>query len=145
MGTIFSAYDIRGRADDSLTTEYVWNVGRAFADWLPDDGAVAFSFRSDTDLKILHAFTEGVQLQGRDAINTGEDNQQGLIALLRDGGAAGGAIVTHDALQGLEIITLLDARGVGVTSESGLLEINQLVEAGNFIPAAQKGELKEAV
>lgn len=145
MSTVFSAYDIRGRADDSLTTEYVWNVGRAFADWLPDDGAIAFSFRSDTNLTTLHAFNEGVMLQGRDAINTGEDNQQGLIALLRDGGAVGGAIVTHDALQGIEVITLLDARGIGITAESGLAEIAQLVDAGNFVPASQKGELKEAV
>lgn len=145
MGSIFSAYDIRGRAGDSLTTEYVWNVGKAFADWLPEDGAVAISFRSDTDLKMLHAFNEGIMLQGRDVVNTGEDNQQGLIALLRDGGAVGGAIVTHDALQGIEIITLLDARGVGITAESGLVEIDELVQAGNFVPAIQKGELKEAV
>lgn len=142
MGTTFSRYDIRGRFDDTLTVEHVWNVGKAFADWLPIEGPVAFSFRSDTNVKALHAFTEGVLLQGRDAINMGEDNQLGLISLLRDGGAVGGVIVTHDALQNIEIITLLDANGTGITAESGLAEIAELVEAGNFVPAAQKGELK---
>lgn len=145
MTNTFSAYDIRGRADETLTTEYVWNVGRAFADWLPADGPVAVSFRSDTNLQTMHAFTEGVLLQGRDVLNTGEDNQQGLIALIRDSSVVGGAIVTHDSLQNIEIITLLNSDGVGITSESGLVEIGQLVEAANFVPAAQKGELKEAV
>jgi hypothetical protein len=145
MSNTFSAYDIRGHVDGSLTTEHVWNVGKAVAEWLPGEGPIAIATREDTDPQTLHAFVEGVLLQGRDVLETGEDNQQGLIALLRDGQADGGALITHDALQGIEIITLLDARGTGVTAESGLTEIGELVDAGNFMPAAKKGEIKTAV
>lgn len=145
MGNIFSAYDIRGRIGESLTTDYVWNVGKAFAEWLPDEGPVVLATRDDTNKSIAHAFTEGLLLQGRDVIDTGTENQQGLIAILRDGQAAGGVIVTHDALQGIEVITLLDSGGVGITAELGLTEIDQLVESGNFVPASQKGELRTGV
>lgn len=144
MGSIFSVYDIRGRGDDSLNTEYVWNVGKAFAEWLADDGAIALVKHPDANQTTAHAFTEGALLQGRNVIDMGIGDQQGLIALLRDGRAVGGAIITHDALQNIEIITLLDAQGMGITAESGLSEIAELVEAGNFVPAAQKGELQQA-
>jgi phosphomannomutase len=40
MGNTFSAYDIRGRIEESLTVEYTWTVGKAFADWLPEQGSV---------------------------------------------------------------------------------------------------------
>lgn len=144
MGSIFSMYDIRGRAADSLSTEYVWNVGKAFADWLPEDGAIALVKHPDADETTAHAFTEGILLQGRNVIDAGTGDQQGIIALLRDGQAVGGAIITHDALQNMEVITLLNAQGMGITAETGLTDIAELVEAGNFVPAAQKGELKQS-
>ena len=144
MGSIFSVYDIRGRAADSLSTEYVWNVGKAFAEWLPEDGAIALVKHPDADQTTTHAFVEGVLLQGRNVLDAGTGDQQGVIALLRDGQAVGGAIITHDSLQNIEVITLLNAQGMGITAESGLTEIAELVEAGNFVPAAQKGEVRQA-
>ena len=53
MGTIFSATDIRGYVGESITTEYVWNVGKAFSEWLPQDGPVVI-VEAETASKVQH-------------------------------------------------------------------------------------------
>jgi len=140
MGTAFSVYDIRGRVDESLTTEYVWNVGKALADWLPDDGVVIVAQSEEADATTVHALTEGLLLQGRGVVDAGQATKDALQGIVIDKQAAGGVHIAHDPLQGIEIITILGARGVAVTQENGLTDIDQLVQAGNFVPAAAKGE-----
>lgn len=144
MSNIFSSFDIRGRLDDSLTPEYAWNVGKAFADWLPEDGPITIVSDPTAESKIVHALIEGVLLQGRAVINGGQGDAQRLIELTADGRSAGSILVSHDAIQGLEIIQLYQEHGIAVSSDNGLIELSQLVEAGNFVPAAVKGELIQA-
>ena len=38
---IFKAYDIRGKVGDELDENVAKGVGRALADWLPNEGKVA--------------------------------------------------------------------------------------------------------
>jgi phosphomannomutase len=38
---IFKAYDVRGRVGTELNAETSELIGRAFADWLPENGVVA--------------------------------------------------------------------------------------------------------
>lgn len=142
MGTIFSAYDIRGRAGESLTVEYSWNVGKAFAEWLPEEGSVVIAKSVTADASIVHALIEGLQLQGRNVIDTGEGDQQTVMtALFGDQSTAGGIAITHDDAQNIEVISLYDAQGVAVTADQGLTDIEALIESGNFVPAAEKGQL----
>ncbi len=141
MGTIFSAYDIRGRVGDSLTTEYVWTVGKAFAEWLPEEGSVVIVKGAGANDTTAHALTEGLLLQGRDVIDGGQGDQQAVTGAIGDSQAAGGVLINHDELQDLEIITLFDARGVVVTADAGLASIEELITAGNFVPAAEKGSI----
>lgn len=141
MSIIFSGFDIRGRIDDSLTPEYAWNVGKAFADWLPTDGPVVVVHQTVAAPSVTKALIEGVRLQGRSVIDGGEGDEQVARELLADRKAAGAFIVGHDDLQSVEFIQLLQENGVGVTSENGLLAISSLVESGNFVPAAVKGEI----
>lgn len=131
--------DIRGRADDSLTTEYVWNIGKAFAEWLPDQGDVVVTRGQDANQVTVHAFVEGVLLQGRNVIDGGQGDQQVLAGYISDKQAAGGVLITHDALQDSEVIAFADARGTMLLTDSGLTELGQLAEAGNFEPAPEKG------
>jgi phosphomannomutase len=142
MGTIFSAYDIRGRVDETLTVEYVWTVGKAFAEWLPQDGNVVLVKGQSVNQATTHAFVEGVLLQGRNVIDCGTGGEQAVVGGIDDNQAAGGVLVNHDDLQNIEIITLFDENGSTVTAEVGLTAIGELVESGNFLPAAQKGILK---
>lgn len=141
MSNIFSSFDIRGRLDDSLTPEYAWNVGKAFADWLPEDGPITVVSDETAEPKIVHALIEGILLQGRDVVDGGKGDAQRLIEVTADSNPAGSVLISHDNVQGFEIIQLYQENGVAVSSDNGLIELSQLVEAGNFVPAAVKGEL----
>lgn len=143
MNTIFSSYDIRGRADESLTVEQAWTVGKAVAEWLPEQGVAVVGKSANANEAIANAVIEGLLLQGRNVVQSGDD-QQAVVEAIGTIQAAGGVLVSHDEVQGLEIITLFDTNGVTVTAEKGLMEIAELIEAGNFVPAANKGELTTA-
>lgn len=142
MGTIFSAYDIRGRAGQSLTIEYAWTVGKAFAEWLADSGDIVVVKGAGADESLAHALIEGLLLQGRNVIDAGEGTQQTAGDTIRTSEAVGGVVVIHDALQDIEIISLFDSTAVMVTEDRGLAEIEQLIDAGNFLPASEKGQVK---
>ncbi len=141
MGTIFSSTDIRGRIGESGTTEYIWNAGKAFAEWLPEERDVVVVKTEDADEASARAFVEGLLLQGRTVIDAGTGDQAALVAAIREAKAAGGALVDRDAAQSLTIVTLYDLMAAPIMAESGLTEVNQLIEAGNFLPAVEKGKL----
>ncbi len=144
MSNIFSSFDIRGRIDDSLTPEYAWNVGKAFSEWLPEEGHITIVSDPAAQQKIVRALIEGIRLQGRNVVDGGQGDTQRLIELTADNKAAGSMLVSHDDIQGLEVIQLYQENGVALSSDNGLIDIAQLVEAGNFVPAAVKGELLHA-
>lgn len=133
--------DIRGNAADSLTTEYVWNIGKAVAEWLPEQGDIVVVKGDGAHEATVHAFVEGALLQGRNIVDAGEGDQQMLIEQISNRQAAGGALISHEALQGVEIIAFTDARGMPITADNGLSELGQFAEAGNFEPAAAKGQI----
>ena len=141
---MFSSFDIRGRLSDSLTPEYAWNVGKAFSDWLPEDGHITIVSDQVSEPKITHAITEGIRLQGRDVIDGGHGDVKRLIQLTADHKSAGSIMISRDDIQGLEVIQLYQENGVAISSDNGLIEIGELVDAGNFVPAAVKGELTPA-
>lgn len=139
--SMFSGFDIRGRFGDTLTVEYVWNVGKALADWLPQDGNVIVVSSQDANPQVVKAVTEGVRLQGRSVVDAGQGDKATLIHAAGETATAGGILVGHDGLEGLETIELFHETIVPITSDTGLSEIAALVEAGNFVPAATKGDL----
>ncbi len=139
MGNIFSATDIRGYVGQSFTTEYVWSVGKAFAEWLPEEGLVAVQAAAGDTM--AHALIEGLLLQGRDVLRIEGSDQADIIAAITDNKAAGGASVQYEATQNLAVVTLFDQQGVPVVGDTGLSDVAQLTEAGNFVPAPEKGEL----
>lgn len=141
MANIFSMNDIRGRVDDSLTAEYAWNLGKAFAEWLPTDGLVLVTKSTDAHEQTVHAVIEGILLQGRDVQVLEQSDRQVAIASLNEGQFAGGICVSHDAAGGLEVIELFTAQASTVTADSGLGELSALTEAANFEPAPQKGSI----
>lgn len=144
MGNIFSSTDIRGYVGQSLTTEYVWNVGKAFSEWLPEKGPLIVVQAEAADEGTAHALIEGILLQGRDVIKSDNGDQPKVIAQIIEKKAAGGVLVEYQAVQNLAVITLFDERGVAIMDSTGLAEISELVDAGNFLPAPEKGQLRSA-
>ena len=145
MSSIFSGFDIRGRLGENLTIEYVWNVGKGLADWLPEDGRVVVVASPTADPTIVKALTEGLRLQGRNVIDGGQGDKQTLAQITSGAQTAGGALIAHDDLENLETIELYQENATPITADTGLSQIAALVEAGNFVPAAAKGELTSIV
>jgi phosphomannomutase len=142
---MFSGFDIRGRFGDTLTVEYVWNVGKALADWLPTDGSVVVVSSPTANSGVVKAIIEGVRLQGRNVIDGGQGDKATLIHVAGSSQAAGGVLIGHDDLENLETIELFQDEMAPVTSDTGLMQIAALVEAGNFVPAAVKGDLTSII
>lgn len=143
---IFRGMDIRGVVDTDLTVATAWDIGKALADWLPTAGAVAVSKHGDAaDQHLVNALIEGVRLQGRDVVNLGEGDKIVVSEAVIHEGYSGGVAVSHDPMANEATIELYREEGKLIDSESGLGDIALLVESGNFVPAAVKGDLHTIV
>lgn len=135
-----SGLDIRGTEATGLTIDYVWNVGKALADWLPTAGNVVVT-AIPSQKKLAGAVIEGLRLQGRNVVDGGMSGREGAISYVKTMGLSGGVSVGYDELEQVSVIELYREDGRLVDSQTGLAEIDELVRAGNFVPAAVKGEL----
>src|SRR6185436_3421130 len=138
MDAIFKAYDVRGRVGTELTEETVQQIGKAFADWLPEQGLVAVGRDMRPDSAALaKALIEGLKSQGRDVINIGQVTTDMIYFAVGHYKYAGGAVVTASHNPGADNgikFCASEARAVG--AESGLFEIRDIVKGGSFKPAA---------
>jgi phosphomannomutase len=142
---IFKAYDVRGKVDSELTPEVAAKIGRAFADWLPNEGAVAVGRDMRPDSKELaDALIEGLCQQGRDVIDIGEVTSDMIYFATGKLGLAGGVVITasHNpgAYNGIKFCRE-EAKPVG--EESGLFEVRDKVIADSFTPAAKPGSVSQ--
>lgn len=137
---LISAYDIRGTEETGLTVEVAWNVGKALADWLPTSGDVVVVY-TPSQKKLSDAVTEGLRLQGRNVVDGGVGDKEKAISYVKTAGLSGAAVIGYDDLEKVSTIELYQEEGKLVDSATGLHEIREVVVAGNFVPAAQKGEL----
>ena len=60
---------------------------------------------------------------------------------MTSGGLSGAAVIGFDELEHVTTIELYKEDAKLIDSETGLKEIHDVVQAGNFVPAATKGEL----
>gem|GEM_PF-483542 len=137
---LISAYDIRGTEANGLTVECAWNVGKALADWLPTAGDVMV-VTVLTQHTIASAVMEGLRLQGRTVVDGGVGGKEVARNYITAAGISGAVVVGFDELEKQVTIELYQHEAKLIDSKSGLKEIRALVEAGNFVPAAIKGEL----
>ncbi len=140
----FTAYDIRGRVEEGASLELAWNIGKALAEWLPTYGDIVLVRGDGGDERLVGALVEGARLQGRDVIDYGEGEKTILVDGITEKGSSGGIYVAHDSEQNVSIIELFDDKGQPIVAENGLNDIAELVQAGNFVPSAEKGELRAA-
>jgi hypothetical protein len=139
---LISAYDIRGTEATGLTVECAWNVGKALADWLPTMGKVVVVYLpSGQDL--ARGAIEGLRLQGRDVVDGGNGDREKAKAYVKTAGLSGAVVIGYDELEQVSTIELYQDEVKLIDVEGGLKEIRELVQAGNFVPAAVKGELTQ--
>lgn len=139
VSEIFKAYDIRGKVGSELTPIVTNAVGRALADWLPNEGAVAVGrdMRPDS-AELAAAVIEGLREQGRDVIDIGEVTSDMIYFAVGHLNLAGGAMVTasHNPgeYNGIKLCRE-EARPIG--QDGGLFEIRDAIAADDFKPAAE--------
>jgi phosphomannomutase len=143
---IFKAYDVRGTVGSELNATVANNIGKALADWLPNEGAVAVGrdMRPDS-AELAAAVTEGLRTQGRDVIDIGEVTSDMIYFAVGSLKLAGGAMITASHNPGKDNGIKLcreEARPIGL--ESGLDQVRDNVLAENFKPApTAPGSLRE--
>lgn len=141
---LISAYDIRGTEATGLTVECAWNVGKAVADWLPTDGIVLVS-GVISQATLITAAIEGLRLQGRAVLSAASLTKEQVIERITTDHLSGAILIGFDELTDMKTIEIYQHEGRLVTSETGLMSLRDLVQAGNFVPAAIKGELTSLV
>ncbi len=135
-----TSYDIRGNETAPLTTDYTWNIGKAMADWLPTDGHVLVATHQD-QTQVANACIEGLRLQGRAVISAGQLSKEQVTERITTDRLSGAVIIAYDELEHTATIEIYDHEGHLLTSDTGLTDLTNNAQAGNFVPAAVKGEL----
>ena len=139
LANIFKAYDIRGKVGEELNPEVVGAIGKAFADWLPNEGAVAVGrdMRPDS-AELAQAMIDGLTTQGREVIDIGEVTSDMIYFAVGSMNLAGGAMVTASHNPGIYNGIKLcreEAKPVGI--EGGLADVRDAALSGTFRPAAE--------
>ena len=129
-----------GTEDSGLTVECAWNIGKAVAEWFSMPDAVAVMYTPSHE-HMGKAVIEGLRLQGRTAVDGGNGDRDAAKSYIRTAKLAGAIVVDFNPATGIISIEVYQQDGKLVDMASGLRQIHALVEAGNFVPAAQKGEL----
>jgi phosphomannomutase len=139
---LITPYDIRGTEATGLTMEVAWNIGKALADWLPTIGSVVVVYHP-TQQETTRAIVEGLRLQGRNVVDGGSGDKESVKAYITTAGLSGGVVIDFDDLEKVTVIELYREDGKLIGAEDGLREIRELILAGNFVPAAEKGQLTQ--
>ncbi|HKX73683.1 MAG TPA: phosphomannomutase/phosphoglucomutase [Candidatus Saccharimonadales bacterium] len=139
---IFKAYDIRGKVGSELSNETCNQIGRAFADWLPQEGVVAVGHDMRPDSADLAAqFIEGLRQQGRDVWDIGQVTSDMIYFAVGKFNLAGGGVITASHNPGeYNGIKLYRDKVTPVGLDSGLDAVRDAVMHGTFKePAATPG------
>lgn len=143
ISSIFKSYDIRGKVGSELTTEVAERIGRAMAQWLPNQGTVAVGRDMRPDSAALaEAMIKGLTAGGRNVYDIGLVTSDMIYFAVGKHQLAGGVMITasHNPgeYNGIKLCRE-DAKPIGLEHGLGLADIRDLVVAGNFKDAATPG------
>lgn len=138
IADIFKAYDVRGKVGTELTKDLSRDIGRAFADWLPQEGVVAVGrdMRPDSG-ELAEALIEGLRMQGRAVWDLGLITSDMSYFAVGKYNLAGAAMVTASHNPGADNgIKLYRDQVIAVGLDSGLADIRDAALGQTFKPAA---------
>jgi len=139
----FKAYDIRGRIPTELNRELVVTIARAYAAWLkPKTVAVGHDIRLSSP-EFAAAVCEGLTDAGVDVVDIGrcgtEEVYFATFHLKLDGGVMVTASHNPADYNGLKLVR---EQAKPVSADTGLVDIQRLVLAGELPKAARKGTVR---
>ncbi|WEN14945.1 phosphomannomutase [Rhodanobacter sp. AS-Z3] len=133
----FKAYDIRGRVPDELNEDIAYRIGRAFAQILtPAEVVVGRDVRLDSPL-LASAVARGLNDGGASVIDIGLCGTEEVYFQTAHRGAGGGIMVTasHNPMD-YNGMKLVREGSRPISGDTGLRDIEALVESGEFVAAA---------
>ncbi|HEX3082301.1 MAG TPA: phosphomannomutase/phosphoglucomutase [Candidatus Saccharimonadia bacterium] len=142
--SIFKAYDIRGLVGTELTPDLAEAIGKASADWFPQDGVVAVGYDMRADSQgLADRVKEGLTKQGRDVMDIGQVTSDMIYFAVGRYDLAGGIMVTASHNPGkYNGIKIYRDQVTAVGLDSGLAEIRDAIVADKFkAPAAKAGSI----
>jgi phosphomannomutase len=148
--SIFKAYDIRGISGEELTTDVARAVGKAVADFLPNDGPVVVGrdMRVDSG-DLCDAVIDGLTSQGRDVWDIGLVTTDMIYFAAGWFGekVAGGVMITASHNPGkYNGIKLTGQGAVPMGATNGLLDIKRIVQEDDFkVSSRHGGVVKKSV
>ncbi|MBL4584319.1 MAG: phosphomannomutase CpsG [Pseudomonadales bacterium] len=139
--TCFKAYDIRGRVPDQLNEDIAYRIGRAYAQFLkPKKVIVGHDIRL-TSVSICDALVKGLMDSGVDVYDIGECGTEEVYFATFDYEFDGGIVVTasHNPkdYNGMKLVRELSKP---ISGDTGLNEIKELAEKGEFDSSEREGE-----
>ncbi len=145
MENIFKAYDIRGKVGSELSDEVLEKIGKAFADFLPNEGTVAVGRDMRPDSKNLaDNLIKGLVAQGRDVIDIGEVTSDMIYFATGSLKLAGGAMITASHNPGeYNGIKLCREEAKPIGEESGLFDIRDAVISSSFKASSKTGTVSQ--
>ena len=138
----FKAYDIRGRVPAELNTDVAYRIGRAFAaKILPTKVVVGHDIRLSSP-EICDALIEGLRDSGVDVYHIGECGTEEIYFATSHFNMDGGIVVTasHNP-KDYNGMKLVREDSKPISGDTGLKEIEQLVETADFGDPKQRGSL----
>ncbi len=140
--TCFKAYDIRGQLGSELNVDIAYRIGRAMGEYLsPKSVVVGGDVRLTSD-ELKNAAAQGLMDAGVDVIDLGLTGTEEIYFATKYLGLDGGIEVTasHNPMDynGLKLVRK-DSRPI--SGDTGLGDIQALVEANAFGPIKKQGTL----
>ena len=142
--SIFKAYDIRGIYGKELTEQTAYKLGRAFVSFLKCKSvAVGRDMRESSPI-IETELIRGLTDQGADVTKIGMATTPMLYFAVGKFGYDAGINVTASHNPGqYNGFKLTKANAVPMSGETGIYDIRNLVEKGEFENPAEKGKIEE--
>ena len=140
--TCFKAYDIRGRLGGEFNESVAYRIGRAYGEYLKPKRVVVGSDVRLTSEPLKIALTQGLMDSGVDVIDIGlsgtEEVYFAAFSLDVDGGIE--ITASHNPIN-YNGMKLVGKNAQPISSDSGLLDIQELAQRNNFKPILQRGSL----
>lgn len=143
--SIFKAYDIRGIVGEELTEELAFDIGRGFATLLkPQTVVVARDMRPHSP-GMSDALIRGLTLQGVNVVDIGMASTPMCYFANGSLGADASVMITASHNPGeYNGFKLCRAHAVPISGQTGIKELEQIVQKGSFDPeAAEAGQVTQ--
>ena len=140
----FKAYDVRGRVPDELNEELAFNIGQAFVSFLKAGRVVVgYDIRLSSN-GLASALSQGLISGGAEVLNIGlcgtEEVYYATGALDADGGIMVTASHNPAEYNGMKFVR---RESRPISSDTGLVEIQEMVQKGSFIKGSAPGAIHE--